>query len=59
MYTNDIFSATKVKLRLSADDACIVSIPKKSKNKHIFIDQVRNEWVRFDQVRYDWVRNDQ
>ena len=29
---------------------------KKSKNKQIFIDQVRNDRVRNDQVRYDRVR---
>ena len=36
----------------------IVSIPKKSKNKQIFIDWVRNDQVRNDRVRSDRVRND-
>ena len=36
----------------------IVSIPKKFKNKQIFIDWVRNDQVRYDRVRNDRVRND-
>ena len=35
-----------------------MSIPKKSKNKQIFIYRVINDWVRYDRVRCDWVRND-
>ena len=35
----------------------IVSIPKKSKNKQMFTDQVRNGRVRSDRVRYNRVRN--
>ena len=34
-------------------DMKIVSIPKKSKNKQIFIDRVRNDRVRYDRVRND------
>ena len=45
--------------QVGIDRVGIVSIPKKSNNKQIFIDQVRNVRVRNDRVRYDRVRNDQ
>ena len=38
------------------DRVGIVSIPKKSKNKQVFIDQVRNYRFRYDQVKNDLVR---
>ena len=43
---------------MGIDRVGIVSIPKTSKNKQIFIDRVRNDQVRYDRVRSDWVRSD-
>ena len=39
------------------DRVVIVSIPKKSKTKQIFIDRIRNDQVRYHQVRNNRVRN--
>ena len=45
-------------IRNGIDRVGIVSIPKKPKNKQIFIDRVRNDRVRYDRVRNDRVRYD-